>query len=63
MGLTKVLGHLVLITDEVYQRVKDLVEVREFPPQSVKGREGLVRVYGLEGLKDPHGEPPTAAGG
>ncbi len=63
MGLTKVLGHLVLITDEVYQRVQDLVEVREFPPQSVKGREGLVRVYGLEGLKAPVVEPPTAAGG
>ncbi len=53
MGLSKELGHLVLITDEVYQRVRDLVEVRPFPPQKVKGREGLVQVYGLEGLKEP----------
>ncbi len=63
MGLTKELGHLVLITDEVYQRVADQVEVRTFPPHRVKGRQGLVQVHGLEGLKAPGpASPPSAAG-
>lgn len=64
MGLTKSLGHMVLITQDVYDRVRDLVEVREFPPQTVKGREAAVRVYGLDGLReDPLGStaPPSAA--
>ncbi|MEW6283011.1 MAG: adenylate/guanylate cyclase domain-containing protein, partial [Candidatus Eremiobacterota bacterium] len=50
MGLTKKLNHMVLITGEVYERVKDVVVVREFEPQTVRGREEPVRVYGLEGL-------------
>ncbi len=52
MNLTRSLGHLVLITEDVYQRVKDLVRVTEFPPQPVKGREQAVRVYGLDGLQE-----------
>jgi class 3 adenylate cyclase/CHASE2 domain-containing sensor protein len=51
MNLTKKVGHMVLISDSVYEKVKDQVVVREFPPQEVKGRQARVTVYGLEGLR------------
>lgn len=52
MNMTKNLGHMLLITQDVYERVKDLVQVTEFPPQPVKGRDQAVRVYGLDGLRE-----------
>lgn len=62
MGLTKSLGHMLLITDAIYERVKDLVEVTEFPPQPVKGREQPVRVYGLDRLRDQRQSPNSTNG-
>jgi adenylate cyclase len=43
-------GGQVLISDSVYEQVKDWVEVSELPPVPVRGRRGAVRIYALQGV-------------
>jgi len=47
MQLGPVLGHPILITEDVYARAAHAARVREFPAQPVKGRTAAVRVYGV----------------
>ncbi|MBT9587871.1 adenylate/guanylate cyclase domain-containing protein [bacterium] len=56
MGLTKLLGHQLLITEDVYVRVRELVQVSEFPAQPIRGRQASVIVFGLDGLS-PQARP------
>ncbi|HXE72968.1 MAG TPA: adenylate/guanylate cyclase domain-containing protein, partial [Candidatus Nitrosotenuis sp.] len=53
MNLARALGHSILLTEEVYQRVRQQVEAVELPSQTVKGRQAPVKVYGLAGLRPP----------
>ena len=50
MQLGPVLGHPILITEDVHARADAAARVREFPPQSVKGRSAAVRVYGVDAV-------------
>jgi adenylate cyclase len=43
-------GGQILISDSVYEQVKDWVEVSELPPVPVRGRRGGVRIYALQGV-------------
>lgn len=54
-GLTKKFGTDILITDSLYQVVKDEVEVVSVGEEEVRGRTGTVKLYSLIGLK---GESP-----
>jgi adenylate cyclase len=55
-GLTKQLGTDILITDSLYQRVKDQVTVVDYGQHRLVGREQeTVQVYGLVSLKE--GDP------
>ncbi|MCS6812957.1 MAG: adenylate/guanylate cyclase domain-containing protein [Cyanobacteria bacterium] len=49
-GLTKELGTDFLITDEVYDRVKDQIQVEYMGQQMIRGR-GTVKLYSVIGLK------------
>ena len=49
--LTKEFGVDTLITEATYQRVKDLVEVRDLGEVKVRGREEPVRVFEVLGIK------------
>ncbi|HBB34509.1 MAG TPA: adenylate/guanylate cyclase domain-containing protein [Cyanobacteria bacterium UBA9273] len=53
-GLTKRFGTDILITDPLYQIVKEEVEIIDLGEQEVRGRSGAVQLYSLIGLK---GEP------
>jgi class 3 adenylate cyclase len=48
MQLGPVVGHPILITEDVYARAASAARVREFPAQPVKGRSATVRVYGVD---------------
>lgn len=50
-GMTKDLGTDILITDALYKIVKDEIEVIDFGEHALKGRVGVVHLYGLIGLK------------
>ncbi|HBY81577.1 MAG TPA: adenylate/guanylate cyclase domain-containing protein, partial [Cyanobacteria bacterium UBA11148] len=50
-GLTKTFGIDILITDSLYEIVKEEVEVIYVGEQEVRGRSGAVRLYSLIGLK------------
>ena len=50
-GLNKEFGTDILLTEAVYELVKDRVEVRLAGTTSVKGREQKVNVYALEKLR------------
>jgi adenylate cyclase len=50
-GMTKELGTDIVITEALYQLVADAVEVIDYGEQTLKGRAGAVRLYGLVGLK------------
>ncbi len=51
-GLNKEFGTDILLTDTVYELVKDRVEVRIAGTTAVKGREQKVNVYALETLRN-----------
>lgn len=51
-GLNKEFKTDLLLTDTVYELVKDRVEVRQLGEIAVKGRAQKVGVYALEGLRD-----------
>jgi adenylate cyclase len=50
-GMTKDLGTDIVITDALYKIVKDEIEVIDFGEHALKGRVGVVHLYGLIGLK------------
>jgi adenylate cyclase len=50
-GLNKEFGTDILLTESVYELVKDRVEVKRLEATAVKGREQKVNVYALEWLK------------
>ncbi|MEE3715551.1 adenylate/guanylate cyclase domain-containing protein [Tumidithrix elongata RA019] len=50
-GMTKDLGTDILITEALYEIVKDKVEVEDFGNHQLKGRVGEIHLYGLIGLK------------
>jgi adenylate cyclase len=50
-GMTKDLGTDIVITEALYNIVKDKVEVEDFGRHQLKGRVGEIRLYGLIGLK------------
>ncbi len=43
--ITKDFPNSVLISDSIYQKVKDLVATKEFEPLTVKGKKDQIRVY------------------
>ena len=55
MQLGPVLGHPILITEDVYARAAETARVREFSVQTVKGRSAAVRVYGVDGVRGDDG--------
>lgn len=55
MQLAPVLGHPILVTEEVYARAGSAARVREFPAQPVKGRSAAVRVYGVDEVRGDDG--------
>jgi class 3 adenylate cyclase len=55
MQLGPVVGHPILITEDVYTRAASAARVREFPAQSVKGRSAAVRVYGVDEVRGDDG--------
>ncbi len=63
MQLGPVLGHPILITEDVYARTTSAARVREFPAQSVKGRSAAVRVYGVDEVLGDDGGWLTWNGG
>jgi len=50
-GMTKLLGTDIVITDSLYQLVKDEVEVVDCGEHELKGRARAVHLYGVIGLK------------
>ncbi len=52
-------GEQILISHPTYERVQDLVEVKELEPLKVKGKEKTIKVYEVHGLKNP--PPPRLA--
>jgi adenylate cyclase len=48
-ALNKELGTDVLVSSEVFERVKDRVKARAMPPTSVQGKSAPLQVYALEG--------------
>jgi adenylate cyclase len=50
-GMTKDLGTDIVITEALYEIVKDRVEVEDFGKHQLKGRVGEIHLYGLIGLK------------
>ncbi|AFY69465.1 adenylate/guanylate cyclase with Chase sensor [Thalassoporum mexicanum PCC 7367] len=50
-GLTKELGTDILITDSVYELVKDEIEVVDMGDHLLRGRAGSIKLYGLVSLK------------
>jgi PAS domain S-box-containing protein len=44
-------GGSILLTQETYDQVKDLVDVTRLDPVQVKGRQAPVQIYSLNGLK------------
>jgi adenylate cyclase len=50
-GMTKDLGTDIVITEALYKIVKDEIEVIDFGEHTLKGRVGVVHLYGLIGLK------------
>ena len=50
-GLTKTFGTDILITDSLYEIVKEEIEVIYVGEQEVRGRSGAVRLYSLIGFK------------
>lgn len=42
-----------LVSDQTYERIKDLFEVEELPPATVKGKQNALRVYNVLRAKDP----------
>ncbi|MCK4515437.1 MAG: adenylate/guanylate cyclase domain-containing protein, partial [Spirochaetaceae bacterium] len=53
-GLTRVLNTDLLISDDVYQDVKDLVTVETFDPTAVKGKSEKIVVHTVTGLRGDH---------
>ncbi len=50
-SLTKASPNAIFISDAVYRQTKELIEVKEFGPVSVKGKRDPVVVYQLLGEK------------
>ncbi|MBD2177958.1 adenylate/guanylate cyclase domain-containing protein [Pseudanabaena sp. FACHB-1998] len=50
-GMTKDLGTDIVITGNLYEIVKDEIDVVDFGEHALKGRVGKVRLYGVIGLK------------
>ena len=50
-GLNKEFGTDILLTEAVYELVKDHVEVQRVGTTAVKGREQPLKVYRLQGLR------------
>lgn len=50
--LNKELGSKILISDTTYEEVKDRVIVNKLEPMKVKGKEELIQVYEVVGIKD-----------
>ncbi|NUQ72727.1 MAG: adenylate/guanylate cyclase domain-containing protein [Polyangiaceae bacterium] len=48
-ALNKELGTDILVSAEVYERVKDRVKARAMPPASVQGKSAPLHVYAIEG--------------
>jgi adenylate cyclase len=48
-ALNKEYGTDILLSAEVYERVKDRVTVKAMPPASVQGKSAPLHVYALEG--------------
>jgi class 3 adenylate cyclase len=48
-ALNKELGTDILVSAEVFERVKDRVKARAMPPTSVQGKSAPLQVYALEG--------------
>jgi adenylate cyclase len=42
----------ILITQSVYEEVKDMIEVKKLPPLEIKGVSGLIQLYEVIGLKN-----------
>jgi len=53
-GLTRALDTDLLISDEVYQDVKELITVETFEPVVVKGRSESIVVHCVTGLRGNH---------
>ena len=53
-GLTRVLNTDLLISDDVYQDVKDLVTVETLDPPAVKGKSEKIVVHTVTGLRGNH---------
>ncbi|MFC1853334.1 adenylate/guanylate cyclase domain-containing protein [candidate division CSSED10-310 bacterium] len=51
-GLNKVLGTDILITAEIYHRVRDMIRVKPQPRMKLKGLQEPVRTYQVISLKD-----------
>jgi adenylate cyclase len=51
-SLNKEWGTDILISQDTYDLVKDLAEVRKMPPIKVKGKEKEIQVYELIGIKE-----------
>jgi len=49
--LTKKYGNNIIISDSTYEKVKDIVEVKELGEVSIKGKDLPITVYELIGLK------------
>jgi class 3 adenylate cyclase len=45
-------GDQILMSEDVYEQVKDFVEVEALEPMRVKGRQALEQIYELVGVKD-----------
>lgn len=53
MGLNKKLGTATLISEEIYEDVRDIVEAEDRGTHEVKGKGQLVHIFSITGLKNP----------
>ena len=54
---------LALMSEDTYERVRDIVEARELEPLNIPGRSGPLRVFELTGIGAPRHGGPSPGGG
>jgi adenylate cyclase len=54
-------GGEIIISEETYKEVKDLVEVDELEPVAVKGKVAPIKIYNVKSLKIAAAPVETAA--
>lgn len=51
-SLNKQYGTRIIVSEETYSRVRDMVEARDLGEASVKGKQAGIRIYEIKGLKN-----------